>query len=113
MEQNRIQKIRLNRRPYLSNIVLFLFRMLLVSKICAAVLLAVLRLLAGLLPLKIHRKLTKWSQDEEEITGKRRRERIDAFLSIFLCFGAGLLLSTCFVHMFPEVIICLIYTPSH
>lgn len=77
--------------------------MLLVGKICAAVLLAVLRLLAGLLPLKVHRKLEKMTQEDDEETGKQRRERIESFLSIFLCFGAGLLLSTCFVHMFPEV----------
>lgn len=77
--------------------------MLLISKICAAILLAVLRLIAGLLPLKVQRKLEKWSKEETEEVGRLRQERIDKFLSIFLCFGAGLLLSTCFVHMFPEV----------
>lgn len=78
--------------------------MLLVSKICAAILLAVLRLLAGLLPLKVHQKLEKLARQDDDLVGKLRRDRIDAFLSIFLCFGAGLLLSTCFVHMFPEVL---------
>ena len=73
--------------------------MLLVSKICSAVLLALLRLLAGLLPLKVYRKLEKWGRSDPE-----RRKRIDLFLSIFLCFGAGLLLSTCFIHMIPEVL---------
>ncbi len=77
--------------------------MLLVSKICSAVLLAVLRLIAGLLPLKVHRTLEKWSRHSEGQHGTRRRERVELFLSMFLCFGAGLLLSTCFVHMVPEV----------
>lgn len=81
--------------------------MLLVSKICSAILLAVLRLFAGLLPLKVHRKLEKWGQRSEGQHGARRRERVDLFLSMFLCFGAGLLLSTCFVHMVPEVKISL------
>ena len=73
--------------------------MLLVSKICSAVLLALLRLLAGLLPLKIYRKLEKWGRKDPE-----RRKRIDLFLSIFLCFGAGLLFATFAMHMIPEVI---------
>lgn len=77
--------------------------MLLVSKICSAILLAVLRLLAGLLPLKVHRKLEKWSSQGGGQNGSRRRDRVEIFLSMFLCFGAGLLLSTCFVHMIPEV----------
>lgn len=90
--------------------------MLLVSKICAAILLAVLRLFAGLIPLKVCRKLDKWAGkpggdgaavDPDAIAAyqqqKRRRKRIDLFLSVFLCFGAGLLLSTCFIHMIPEV----------
>ena len=92
--------------------------MLLVSKICAAILLAILRLFAGLIPLKVYRKLEKWAGkqgdaapcgDPDSIAAheqqKRRRKRIDLFLSVFLCFGAGLLLSTCFIHMIPEVII--------
>lgn len=84
--------------------------MLLVSKICAAILLAGLRLLAGLIPLKVYRKLDKWGRKgdlkaAEKQTVNKRRQRVDLFLSIFLCFGAGLLLSTCFIHMIPEVII--------
>ena len=77
--------------------------MLLTSKICSAVLLAAFRLLAGLLPLKVNRKLEKWSRCGENQSGNRRRDRVEMFLSMFLCFGAGLLLSTCFVHMIPEV----------
>lgn len=85
--------------------------MLVISKIAAAILLALLRLLAGLLPLKIHQKLTNFSPgpNGEEIR-QQKQKRMDAFLSIFLCFGAGLLLSTCFIHMLPEVIDPLIYT---
>ena len=82
--------------------------MLLVSKICAAVLLAVLRLVAGLIPLKVYRKLNKWGQKggdaKESADSNRRQKRIDLFMSVLLCFGAGLLLSTCFIHMIPEVI---------
>lgn len=74
--------------------------MLLVSKICAAVLLAVLRLAAGLLPLKCFRWMEQHSRDDEDTS---RRKRIEMYLSIFLCFGGGLLLSTCFIHMIPEV----------
>jgi zinc transporter 1/2/3 len=75
--------------------------MLLVDKICSAVLLAVIRLFAGLLPLKVHGKLEKCLSEGQ--SGIRRRGRIELILSIFLCFGAGLLLSTCFIHMLPEV----------
>ena len=77
---------------------------LLVSKICAAILLAVLRLVAGLLPLKVYRKLNKWGRRGDKVDDQnKRKKRIDLCLSIFLCFGAGLLLSTCFIHMIPEV----------
>lgn len=84
--------------------------MMLVSKICAAILLAALRLIAGLLPLKVYQKLDRWSQRgdvkaAEKQTINKRRKRVDLFMSVFLCFGAGLLLSTCFIHMIPEVII--------
>lgn len=72
--------------------------MLLASKISAAILLAVLRLAAGLLPLKLNNKLNRFGSDQET-----RRVRINKYLSTFLCFGAGLLLSTCFIHMIPEV----------
>lgn len=77
--------------------------MLLVDKICSAVLLAVIRLFAGLLPLKVHRKMEQWSRLTEDQSGIRRRNRVEFSLSMLLCFGAGLLLSTCFVHMIPEV----------
>lgn len=83
--------------------------MLLASKISAAILLAALRLLAGLLPLKVYRKLDKWGRQPQEdgnkVTGaiSGRQTKIDLLLSVFLCFGAGLLFSTCFVHMIPEV----------
>jgi len=77
---------------------------LLVSKICAAILLAVLRLVAGLLPLKVYRKLNKWGRRGDKVDDQnKRKKRIDLCMSIFLCFGAGLLLSTCFIHMIPEV----------
>jgi zinc transporter 1/2/3 len=87
--------------------------MLLVSKICSAVLLAVFRLFAGLLPLKVHRKLEKWSRRGEGQNGSQRRDRVEMFLSMFLCFGAGLLLSTCFVHMVPEVFYILNLSRKH
>lgn len=80
----------------------------LVSKVCAAILLAIFRLGAGLLPLKVYRKLEKWSEKGdlkavEKRTVNKRRQRVDLLLSIFLCFGAGLLLTTCFLHLIPEV----------
>ncbi len=80
------------------------------SKISAAVLLAVLRLIAGLLPLKIYKKLDEWCQKSGTANekSKSRKYRFDAFLSTSLCFGAGLLLSTCFIHMIPDVCIYII-----
>lgn len=80
----------------------------LVSKICAAILLSIFRLGAGLLPLKVYRKLEKWSEKGdlkavEKRTVNKRKQRVDLLLSIFLCFGAGLLLTTCFLHLIPEV----------
>ena len=82
--------------------------MVLISKICAAILLAAVRLFAGLIPLKVYQKLDKWGRRgdikaAEKKTINKRRQRVDLFLSVFLCFGAGLLLSTCFIHMIPEV----------
>ena len=80
---------------------------LIISKVCALILLACLRLMAGLIPLKIYRKLYKTrrhnADQEDDQLRLRRRHKMDIFLSVFLCFGAGLLLSTCFIHMLPEV----------
>ena len=78
---------------------------LLVSKVSSLILLTALRLIAGLLPLKIFRKMNKWcrrgDKNGQQLTD--RRKKIDLFLSIFLCFGGGLLVSTTFIHMLPEV----------
>lgn len=88
----------------------------LASKICSALLLCGLRLFAGLIPLKVNRKLDEWCKGEEngdkqpgasvdggQVNYNKRKKKIDLFMSVFLCFGAGLLLSTLFIHMIPEV----------
>lgn len=61
------------------------------AKIVAIVVLAVVSLILGLIPLKVAKIL-----DNE---GFWQRTTISALLQ----FGGGVLFSTCFVHIFPEV----------
>lgn len=60
------------------------------TKVLVLCLLATLRLLFGLIPLRIARSLTPGP-------------RVEHAVSLCLCFGGGVLLATCFVHMLPEV----------
>lgn len=40
--------------------------------------------------------------------------QVDIFVSLCICFGGGVLLSTCFVHMIPEVRLSLsAFLPGH
>jgi zinc transporter 1/2/3 len=74
------------------------------TKIVALTLLGVIRLFFGLVPLKITKKLKLWGESgvSHELL-QRRRVRVDAAISLCLCFGGGVLLATCFIHMIPEV----------
>lgn len=74
------------------------------TKILVLTLLGVIRLFFGLVPLKITKKLKLWG--ESGVSHKLvelRRVRVDAAISLCLCFGGGVLLATCFIHMIPEV----------
>lgn len=74
------------------------------TKILVLTLLGVLRLFFGLVPLKITKKLKIWG--ESGVSHKlveRRKKQVDLAISLCLCFGGGVLLATCFIHMIPEV----------
>jgi zinc transporter 1/2/3 len=74
------------------------------TKILVLTLLGVIRLFFGLIPLKITKKLKLWG--ESGVSHKlveQRRVRVDTAISLCLCFGGGVLLATCFIHMIPEV----------
>ena len=68
---------------------------LLVVKILTMSLLGGLSLLIGLLPLVLKR-CCRFFQSDSAKTGS-------VFLSSISCFGGGVILTTCFTHMIPEV----------
>ncbi|PNF35346.1 Zinc transporter ZIP1 [Cryptotermes secundus] len=74
------------------------------TKIVVLTLLGVIRLFFGLVPLKITKKLKLWGESgvSDQLV-ERRRARVDTAISLGLCFGGGVLLATCFIHMIPEV----------
>jgi zinc transporter 1/2/3 len=74
------------------------------TKIVVLTLLGVVRLFFGLVPLKITNKLKLW--EESGVSAQlveQRRACVDTATSLCLCFGGGVLLATCFIHMIPEV----------
>ncbi|GFG40202.1 hypothetical protein Cfor_09790, partial [Coptotermes formosanus] len=74
------------------------------TKILVLTLLGVIRLFFGLVPLKITKKLKLWGESGvSHRLVEQRRQRVDAAISFCLCFGGGVLLATCFIHMIPEV----------
>lgn len=74
------------------------------TKILVLTLLGVIRLLFGLVPLKITKKLKLWGESGVSVElVEERRARVDTAISLCLCFGGGVLLATCFIHMIPEV----------
>jgi zinc transporter 1/2/3 len=74
------------------------------TKILVLTLLGVIRLFFGLLPLKITNKLKLWGESGLSVElVEQRRARVDTAISLCLCFGGGVLLATCFIHMIPEV----------
>lgn len=77
---------------------------LLYTKILVLTLLGVFRLFFGLVPLKITKKLKLWGESGvSHRLVNQRRQRVDTAISFCLCFGGGVLLATCFIHMIPEV----------
>ncbi|KAJ4434746.1 hypothetical protein ANN_23315 [Periplaneta americana] len=74
------------------------------TKILVLTLLGVIRLFFGLVPLKITKKLKLWGESgvSQQLV-QLRRQRVDTAISLCLCFGGGVLLATCFIHMIPEV----------
>lgn len=75
------------------------------TKILVAILFGVLRLIFGLLPIKLYEYLKIWERDEtgEHHVNKEKREHAECFLTLVHSFGGGVLLATCFLHMIPEV----------
>lgn len=74
------------------------------TKILVLTLLGVIRLFFGLVPLKITKKLKLWGESGVSVQlVEQRRARVDTAISLCLCFGGGVLLATCFIHMIPEV----------
>lgn len=61
-------------------------------KVAALSLLGLLRLVAGLSPLIFSGTLKSWGQ-----------RRVEVATSLALCFGGGVLLASCMLHMIPEV----------
>jgi zinc transporter 1/2/3 len=61
------------------------------SKLLVMVLLGVVSLVVGFVPLL--------ARSYSSVDSPRKRTA----LSVLLCFGGGVLLATCFVHMLPEV----------
>ncbi|KAF2353465.1 Zinc/iron permease [Trinorchestia longiramus] len=75
---------------------------LLTGKIISMLLLGTLSLFFGLIPLKIQKKLLKTDEGKPVETQKKQRRKRDLVVSCLLCFGAGVLLATVFMHMLPE-----------
>ena len=75
---------------------------LLSSKLLAMGLLTVLTLIFGLSPLKLHRRFMKTSDDPDAQKQQARKKKRDLIVSCLLCFGAGVLMATVFIHMLPE-----------
>lgn len=75
---------------------------LLTSKIVSMTLLGVLSLFFGLIPLKIQKRLMQTRDDTSVTEQKRQHRRRKLIVSCLLCFGAGVLMATVFLHMMPE-----------
>jgi len=61
------------------------------TKVTALLIMLVLTLISGYLPLKLRKFITNTS-------------KADTYLSATICFGAGVLMATVFLHLIPEVI---------
>ena len=70
----------------------------LIAKIVSMCILGGISLILGLIPIKI---VEKFSLSELDKKGSNTRTQL--FLTALNCFGAGVILTTCFTHMLPEV----------
>lgn len=75
------------------------------TKIIVALLFGVLRLVFGLLPIKLYSFLRIWEKGSDGMkhVNKERQKYADCVLTLVQSFGGGVLFATCFLHMMPEV----------
>ena len=75
----------------------------LVAKILSMVILGGFSLLLGLVPMKL---VEKYNLKETSTDNKKENKKVTTFKHLALtalnCFGAGVILTTCFTHMLPE-----------
>lgn len=76
------------------------------TKIVVAVLFGIIRLVFGILPLKLYVFLRKWESDDGSNTfvNQKRHNQVNLVLAMCQSFGGGVLFATCFLHMMLEVI---------
>ena len=70
----------------------------LVAKIVSMCILGGISLFFGILPIKIVQRFSL-----SELGEKSKNKKAQFFLTGLNCFGAGVILTTCFTHMLPEV----------
>ena len=70
---------------------------LLVAKLGSMIILGSISIFFGLIPIKITEKFSLTQLDE-----KSKNTRAGLFVTALNCFGAGVILTTCFTHMLPE-----------
>jgi hypothetical protein len=71
----------------------------LVAKIVSMCILGGVSLFLGLLPIKLVDHL----KSSDKNAKSKSNNRTQLFLTALNCFGAGVILTTCFTHMLPEV----------
>ena len=79
----------------------------LVAKILSMVILGGFSLLLGLVPMKLVEKYNlKETSSATNTDNKKENKKVTTFKHLALtalnCFGAGVILTTCFTHMLPE-----------
>ena len=70
---------------------------LLLAKVGSIIILGTVSIFFGLIPIKITEKFSLTQLDE-----KSKNTRAGLFVTALNCFGAGVILTTCFTHMLPE-----------
>jgi len=69
----------------------------LVAKIGSIIILGTVSIFFGLIPIRIAEKFSLTELDK-----KRENSKAGIFVTALNCFGAGVILTTCFTHMLPE-----------
>ncbi len=75
----------------------------LVAKIVSIFVLGGVAIFLGLLPIKLVDYFNKRYKDNLEKNAKKKTSITQIVLTALNCFGAGVILTTCFTHMLPEV----------